>query len=95
MIRMQVQQQAVKGARVSDTLNGTICKNKWLNVEVKIRIYKFVVRLILTYAMETCAEHIKQNHYWKGKNKELAKDSWEDTNGHFPITKKEEKEYYY
>lgn len=66
MIREQVRQQAVKGARVSKALNGTVWKNKYLNVEINTKIYKSAARLTII---------------GKGRNGKLAKNSWDDTNG--------------
>ena len=45
--------QAIKASRISGCLNETICSNKYLRNEAKVRIYKSVIRPILTYAAET------------------------------------------
>lgn len=52
----EVSQQAQKATRVSGCLNQVIWKNKYLNIETKARIYKSVVRPVLTYAAEARAD---------------------------------------
>lgn len=52
----EVNQQIVKASRISGSLNDTIWNNKYLQLETKTRIYKTVVRPILTYGAETRAE---------------------------------------
>ena len=56
---MEVKHQAAKPLRISGCLNDTIWNNKHLRKEVKVRIYKSVVRPILTYAAETRPETAK------------------------------------
>ena len=46
-------------SRISGCLNETIWSNKYLRNEAKVRIYKSVVRPILTYAAETRTDTAK------------------------------------
>lgn len=52
----EVKEQATKASIISGFLKDIIWRNKNMNVESKIRIYKTCVRPILTYATETRAE---------------------------------------
>ena len=52
-LTLEVGQQAFKASRISRCLNDTVWSNKFLRLGPKVRIYKSVVRLILTYAAET------------------------------------------
>ena len=56
---MEVKHQAAQALRSSACLNDTIWNNKHLRKEAKVRIYKSVVRPILTYAAETRPETAK------------------------------------
>ncbi|XP_045463812.1 uncharacterized protein LOC123673370 [Harmonia axyridis] len=52
-IELEVRQQTNKALRVAGCLNDTIWKNKYLHTETKARIYKSVIRPIMTYTAET------------------------------------------
>lgn len=52
----EVQHQSIKGAQVSGFLRDTTWKNKYMNVDSKIKIYKTMIRPIMTYGAETRAE---------------------------------------
>lgn len=52
-IELEVRQQTNKALRVAGCLNDTIWKNKYLNSGTKARIYKSVIRPIMTYTAET------------------------------------------
>ncbi|XP_030760558.1 uncharacterized protein LOC115885711 [Sitophilus oryzae] len=52
-IETEVRQQPTKAMRVAGYLNDNIWKNKYIGVKVKSRIYKAVVRPIMTYTAET------------------------------------------
>ena len=58
-LEMEVKHQAAKALRISGCLNDTIWNNKHLRKDAKVRIYKSVVRPILTYAAETRPETAK------------------------------------
>lgn len=49
----EVRHQTIKASRISGYLNDTVWSNKYLKTEPKVRIYKSVVRPVLTYAAET------------------------------------------
>ena len=51
--------KAIKASIISVCLNGTIWSNKYLRNEAKVRIYKSVVRPILTNAAETRTDTAK------------------------------------
>jgi hypothetical protein len=55
-LQSEVQHQVHKSARISGCLNDAIWPNKYLRLEAKVRIYKSVVRPILTYYVETRAD---------------------------------------
>lgn len=55
----EVQEQITKANRISGCLNGTIWYNQFLQKETKVRIYKSVVRPIMTYTAETRPETAK------------------------------------
>ena len=55
----EVRHQATKASRISGCLNETIWSNKYLQTEAKVRIYKSIVRPILTYAAETRTDTAK------------------------------------
>ena len=52
-LTMEVRHQAIKVSRISGCLNETMWSNKYLRNEAKVRIYKNIVRPILTYVAET------------------------------------------
>lgn len=52
-IELEVRQQTNKALKVAGCLNDTIWKNKYLHTETKARIYKSVIRPIMTYTAET------------------------------------------
>ncbi|XP_057663104.1 uncharacterized protein LOC130898078 [Diorhabda carinulata] len=52
-VGVEVRNQAAKAARTSTYLNDTIFRNKYIVIESKSRIYKTVIRPILTYTAET------------------------------------------
>ncbi|XP_045479803.1 uncharacterized protein LOC123684554 [Harmonia axyridis] len=58
----EARQQVMKGARISGYLRDVTWKNKYLRTESKVKIYKTMVRPVLTYAAETRAgtSRIKQ-----------------------------------
>ena len=56
---MEVKHQAAKALRISGCLHDTIWNNKHLRKKAQVRIYKSVVRPILTYAAETRPESTK------------------------------------
>ena len=58
-LQNEVVHQANKAARIAGCMNDIIWKNKFLNKEAKTRIYKSVVRPILTYAVETRSDTSK------------------------------------
>ncbi|KAJ4427041.1 hypothetical protein ANN_26840 [Periplaneta americana] len=58
-LKEEVRDQVNKAAAVSGYLNSYIWKNKYLRRETKIRIYKTVVRPIMTYAVETRSDTTK------------------------------------
>jgi hypothetical protein len=58
----EVRHQAIKASRISGCLNETIWSNKYLRNEAKVRIYKSIVRPILTYAAEIRTETTKTRH---------------------------------
>jgi len=55
----EVKYQAYKAAKLSGCLNDTIWRYKYLRQETKMRIYKSVIRPVLTYAAETRADTSK------------------------------------
>ena len=55
----EVKLQTIKASRISGCLNSTIWSKKFLRTEAKVRIYKTMVRPILTYAAETRADTSK------------------------------------
>ena len=64
-LNTEVRHQAIKASRISGCLNETIWSNKYLRNEAKVRIYKSVVRPILTYAAETRPNTANLCKYWK------------------------------
>ncbi|XP_045475000.1 uncharacterized protein LOC123680922 [Harmonia axyridis] len=52
----EVQQQATKAAQITGYLNTMVWQNKYMLQETKVRLYKAMVRPIMTYAVETRAE---------------------------------------
>lgn len=52
----EVQDQAIKAARVAGCLNEMVWRNKYMALESKVRVYKTIVRPVLTFAAETRAE---------------------------------------
>jgi hypothetical protein len=74
----EIRHQAHKAVRIPGCLNDRIWRNKYLNLETKVRIYKSAVRSVLKYSVETRAVALKKtfrNHrceHFKedsGKNK--------------------------
>ena len=58
-LTLEVGQQALKAPRISGCLNETVWSNKLLRIDPNVRIYKSVVRPILTYAAETRSDTAK------------------------------------
>ncbi|KAJ4451851.1 hypothetical protein ANN_03329 [Periplaneta americana] len=56
----EVRNQTQKAARISGCVRDVVWKNKYLNTESKIKIYKTAVRPILIYGTETIVETIKK-----------------------------------
>lgn len=56
VIKNQAKLQVLKAAKVSGALNEIIWKNKYFDEEVKVRIYKSVLRPVLTYAAKKRAK---------------------------------------
>lgn len=52
----EVRDQALKAARVAGCLNEMVWRNKYMARESKVRVYKTIVRPVLTFATETRAE---------------------------------------
>jgi hypothetical protein len=52
-LNAEVGHQTIKASKIPGCLNETIWSNKHLRNETKVRIYKSVIRPILTYAAET------------------------------------------
>lgn len=52
-LNKEVQKQSTKSAIVSGCLRDVIWRNRYMSVENKVRIYKSIVRPILTYASES------------------------------------------
>ena len=52
-------EQTQKAAAVSGCLREPIWKNKYMNTQSKVRIYKTCVRPIMTYAIETRADSVR------------------------------------
>lgn len=52
----KIQRQAYKSVQVAGCLNATIWHNKYMSREGKVRTYKSMVRPVLIYVIETCAE---------------------------------------
>ncbi|KAJ4445342.1 hypothetical protein ANN_07147 [Periplaneta americana] len=59
LLQNEIINQVTKANRVSEYLNDNIWRNKYLHIEPKVRIYKTVVRPILTYAVEIRPETAK------------------------------------
>nr|XP_018910888.1 PREDICTED: uncharacterized protein LOC109039726 [Bemisia tabaci] len=55
-LETEVQDQALKAARVAGCLNEMVWRNKYMARESKVRVYKTIVRPVLTFAAETRAE---------------------------------------
>ena len=55
----EVRKQTMKGARISGYLRDIIWKNKHLSQESKVKIYRTIVRPVMTYAADTRAETSK------------------------------------
>lgn len=55
----EVRRQAMKAASVSGCLRDVAWKNRYLRTESKVKIYKRIVRPIMTYAAETRADTSK------------------------------------
>ena len=56
---MEVRHQTNNSARISGLLRDVTWRNKYMTVESKIKIYKAVVRPIMTYSAETRADTTK------------------------------------
>lgn len=52
-LQQETEEQIVKANRIAGCLNNTIWRNKHLRMETKTRIYKGVIRPIMTYTAET------------------------------------------
>lgn len=52
----EVRSQTIKATRVAGCLNEMVWRNKYMAKESKVRVYKTVVRPVLTYAAETRAD---------------------------------------
>jgi hypothetical protein len=55
----EVRHQTMKASRISGCLNETVWSNKYLRNEAKVRMYKSIVRPILTDAAETRTDTAK------------------------------------
>lgn len=55
-LQEEARTQANKASRISGYLRDLVWKNKYMSTQSKVRIYKTVVRPVLTYATETRAE---------------------------------------
>lgn len=55
----EVREQTNRASKISGCLNDFIWKNKYLRTNTKVRIYKTVVRPVMTYAAETRADTTK------------------------------------
>lgn len=55
----EIKEQIIKGNRIAGCLNYSIWYNKHLKQDSKVRIYKSIIRPILTYAAETRSETIR------------------------------------
>ena len=62
-LSMEVKHQAAKALIISGCLNDTTWNNKHLRKKATVRIYKSVVRPILTYAAETRTETAKTTQF--------------------------------
>jgi hypothetical protein len=51
-----IKHQAHKAAKLFGCLNDTLWRNKYLRQEMKVRIYKLVIRPVLIYAAGTGAD---------------------------------------
>ena len=65
--------QAAKALRISGCLNDAIWNNKHLRKEAKVRIYKSVVRPILTYVAETRPETAKTTQILEAAEKRMLR----------------------
>lgn len=52
-LQKEVREHTMKASRISGCLNDIVWRNKYLNTESKIRIYKAAIRPVITYAAET------------------------------------------
>ena len=59
MLQNEVLHQVNNAARIAGCMNDVIWRNKYLRKDTKVKIYKAVVRPILTYAAETRADTTK------------------------------------
>ena len=55
-LKQEVRTQVTRAARISGCLCNLIWRNKYMSTESTVRIYKTIVRPVLTYASETRAE---------------------------------------
>lgn len=62
-IEDEVRDQTIKANRTAGCLNDTIWRNKHLRIETKARIYKAVVRPVMTYTAETRPETRRTQRY--------------------------------
>ena len=49
----EAKDQTIRGARISGCLKDIVWRNKFMNTEAKVKIYKAAVKPIITYAVET------------------------------------------
>ncbi|XP_045466553.1 uncharacterized protein LOC123675250 [Harmonia axyridis] len=52
-LKREVRNQTMKASRISGFLQDIVWRNKYLNINSKVRIYKTAIRPIITYAAET------------------------------------------
>ncbi|XP_044744651.1 uncharacterized protein LOC123306625 [Coccinella septempunctata] len=62
-IKEEVREQTMKATRIAGCLNDAIWRNKHIRTETKSRIYKSVVRPVMTYTAETRPQTSKTQRY--------------------------------
>lgn len=55
----EAKEQSIKANRIAGCLNHSIWQNQYLRKDTKVRIYKAVIRPVLSYAAETRADSKK------------------------------------
>ena len=69
----EVRDQAARVTRAAAHLNDAISCNKHIRIEAKTRIYKTVIRTILTYAAETRSESSKLKRLLKATDMKIVR----------------------